>query len=195
MRSRILPFLLRIRENFDLPILLVSHNPVEVLGICDEVVALANGKAIAQGPPVEVLTDSRVYAGIEDGGFENILKATIVEASDQHLIGRLPSGQMLHMPPSPCQLGDSVHFGISATDILIGLASPGRVSARNRLCGKIETIRKSGDKHLLVARLAEKQDSGSLVAELTSDAIEELRLEPGMTIVLFFKTSSLRVYG
>lgn len=195
LQRKILPFLVRIRENFDFPILLVSHNPAEILSICDEVLAIESGQITRRGKPIEVLTDPAIYRGIDEGSFENILQATIVEPARTRTEAVSKNGQRLHLPPVDLRIGDPVHLGISAADILVGLASPGQISARNRICAHIRTIRESGDKHLLVAALGHAKESDSLVVELTADAIDELRLEPDMPIVLFFKTSSLRVYA
>lgn len=40
-----------LRRHFDVPLLLVSHHPLELQVLCDEVIALGSGKVIAQGEP------------------------------------------------------------------------------------------------------------------------------------------------
>ena len=52
----------RIRDDFDLTILLVEHHMSMVMGISDKVVAMEFGRKIADGTPAEVQADERVIA-------------------------------------------------------------------------------------------------------------------------------------
>lgn len=55
LRRRVLPFLIRVRDELDLPMLLVTHNVAEVQALCDEVVVLRQGRVVAHGAVDEVL--------------------------------------------------------------------------------------------------------------------------------------------
>lgn len=44
LKSRIIPYLQRVKEEFPLPILHVTHEEAEVLALCDEVVEISRGK-------------------------------------------------------------------------------------------------------------------------------------------------------
>ena len=55
LKERILPYLRRIREIFQFPILYVTHDPQEVTALCDEVLILDQGRLIGRGPPDIVL--------------------------------------------------------------------------------------------------------------------------------------------
>jgi branched-chain amino acid transport system ATP-binding protein len=50
----------RIRDEFDLTVLLVEHHMTMVMGISDKVVAMEFGRKIAEGTPAEVQRDQRV---------------------------------------------------------------------------------------------------------------------------------------
>ncbi len=54
LKARILPYLLRVRDEFAVPMLFVSHAPAEVMALCDEVLVLDRGRAVAQGAPGEL---------------------------------------------------------------------------------------------------------------------------------------------
>lgn len=51
MKARILPYLTRIRDEFKVPMLYVTHDAAEVTAICDEVVRLDRGNVVEVGPP------------------------------------------------------------------------------------------------------------------------------------------------
>lgn len=55
LKSRVLPFLKRIRDEFHVPMLYVSHDATEVRELCDEVICLEDGKATKRGTPHDVL--------------------------------------------------------------------------------------------------------------------------------------------
>lgn len=58
LKERILPYLFRVRDEFSLPMLLVTHAPAEVMALCDSAVLLDRGKVVAQGTPEELFEAS-----------------------------------------------------------------------------------------------------------------------------------------
>ena len=52
LKARVLPYLARVRDEFAVPMLLVTHAPSEVMALCDEVVVLERGRVVAQEAPV-----------------------------------------------------------------------------------------------------------------------------------------------
>ncbi len=65
LRGKVLPFLRRVREEFDIPLILVSHEPAEVRALCDDMIVLEQGRIVARGQPREVLTQRHVVSLIE----------------------------------------------------------------------------------------------------------------------------------
>ena len=55
LKGQILPFLQRLREEFPISMLYVTHNANEVAALCDEVVMIEEGRVIKRGVPGEVL--------------------------------------------------------------------------------------------------------------------------------------------
>jgi molybdate transport system ATP-binding protein len=54
LRWRVLPYLRAVREAFGTPMLYVSHDPDEVVALCDEVLLLEAGRITARGTPTEL---------------------------------------------------------------------------------------------------------------------------------------------
>ncbi len=55
LKQRLIPFLLRIRDEFRIPLIYVTHDASELIALCDEVLVLENGRIVDRGSPAEVL--------------------------------------------------------------------------------------------------------------------------------------------
>lgn len=51
LKDRLLPHLRRVRDEFCIPMLYVTHSPDEVVALCDEVLMLERGRVAGQGAP------------------------------------------------------------------------------------------------------------------------------------------------
>lgn len=51
LRERLLPYLARVRDEFAIPMLYVTHSPDEVMALCDEVLVLTAGRLTSRGQP------------------------------------------------------------------------------------------------------------------------------------------------
>lgn len=58
LKTKILAFLLHIREQFALPMLYVTHSPAEVMALCQQVLILNKGKVIAHGKPEDYFVET-----------------------------------------------------------------------------------------------------------------------------------------
>ena len=56
LRERLVPYLRRVRDEFGIPMLYISHSPDEVMALCDDVLVLDRGKVVMRGSPAEVFT-------------------------------------------------------------------------------------------------------------------------------------------
>jgi molybdate transport system ATP-binding protein len=55
LKKRLTPFLLRIRDEFRIPLIYVTHDADELGTLCDEVLVLERGRLIDRGSPADVL--------------------------------------------------------------------------------------------------------------------------------------------
>ena len=195
LRRKILPFLIRIKEAFELPIVVVSHNPMELQVLCDEVLILENGRNVMTGSPNELFTSDSLFNVAKEHGFENVFSGTIIEKSDQ--VDRLSlsgkDGDMcIQIPATDALLGDRVLASIGFEKVLIGLEQPRGLSARNCLLATISRFENAGTRWLVHAVVVDAVPE--FVVEVTYDAIEALHLESGARIYLVFKTSSVSTF-
>lgn len=196
LRYKILPFLHRIKEEFHIPILLVSHDPVEVQALCDDLLVLREGEIIAEGKPREVLTNPAVFPVADREGFQNIFQAVIETHEEETSILRIgdeDSPVRIVTPRVTDPPGVKLLIGIAAYDIILGSHRPGGLSARNILPARITDIQSTGTLNLVTVTLA--QHVPKLVVEVTEQSCREMNLTTGKEVYLIIKTASWRILG
>ena len=192
LRARVLPYLLRVRDAFDVPILYITHDPDEVLLVGEVVVVLDRGRAVAQGPPREVMWSRAVLPLSEAMGLENVLDGRVVEAGPLESTVETPGGLRLVLPAA-LETGAALCLGLRARDLLLAADPPGRVSARNVLRATVARCeRLEGDVlvHLRCAGGAGRAEP--LVAKVTTGAAEKLALGPGSDVYVVIKAQAIR---
>jgi molybdate transport system ATP-binding protein len=59
LKARVVEYLQRIRDEFKVPMVYVTHNLEEVFALCDELLVIERGRVVGQGRPQELFTVSR----------------------------------------------------------------------------------------------------------------------------------------
>ncbi len=59
LKRRLIPFLFRIRDEFRIPLIYVTHDAGELATLCDEIMLLEKGRVIDRGSPGDVLPESQ----------------------------------------------------------------------------------------------------------------------------------------
>ena len=196
LRRRLLPFLRRLNEEFEIPSILVSHDPIEVQALCGDLIVLHEGQVIAQGTPSEVLTDTAVYSVAERDGFENVLPGMVLGSSagtsQLRLLDTNPAIE-LTVGSTAAPAMQRVYLGLPARDIMISNTRPAGLSARNILPATIVAVRDLGNAELITVSLG--TDAPELTVEVTLATIQNLGLEVDRQVFLVFKATSCRLYG
>jgi molybdate transport system ATP-binding protein len=184
LRRALLRYLHRVCEQTSAPVLLVSHDPVELYALCEDVWCFERGRIVRRGPPREVLSGSDLAENVLIGEFERNAEGTATVA-----IG----GARLHVPGAGLEAGKKVVVVVRPEDVMLSLDEPRSISARNRLAaGVLGVDRDDG-------RVRVELDLGAgtppFRAELSPAATHELGLAPGKCVFVVFKASSCRVYS
>ena len=190
LKERILPYLARVRDEFRIPMIYVTHNVIEVLTLADWVLLIRDGRLIAQGVPKETLTSGRTLREIPEEQLENVYDVTLVEsdgAAGRSRV-RLASGTELFIPYVTEPNRPTLQVGVSADDILIGSRRPEGISAGNIFPGTVRAIEMIGGQALV------RVDAGEdFCVRVTSGAVARLALGEGTTVFLIIKTRSFRL--
>jgi len=186
LRRRILPYLIRIREEFGLPTLFVSHDPAEVEALCDEVAVLERGRVVARGAPGAVLR----ALPPSGAAYTNVLRGTVRSAAGGTARVEIAPGVEVEVPATGLVAGERAVVAVGADDVLVARERVARISARNRLAGIVAALAGTGAD----VRVDVAVGAGAVVsALLTAGAVRELELAAGVAVELVFKTQSCRV--
>ena len=190
LRARVLPYLLRLRDELELPILYITHDPDEAMLVGETAIVLDAGRVVARGPTREVLWSRAVLPLSEALGLENVLEARVVAGGDGELRAETPRGLVLSLPTADVAPDTVLRLGLRAQDVLIAADAPGRLSARNVIPARVVRLDDAGDGVLV------RLDAGDeLVAKLTASAARELSLAPGVAVHLVIKAQAIRRLG
>jgi molybdate transport system ATP-binding protein len=186
LRARVLRHLLRMRDELEIPILWITHDPDEAQVAGEIAVVIESGRLVASGPPREVLWSRAVLPLSEALGLENVIDARVVETGAHECCVETAGGLRLVLPVA-LPIGESICLGLRAHDVLISADPPGRVSARNLLPARVEQIDLAGGDASVTLDAGEK-----LVARITTGAAERLALRPGSEVHALIKAQALR---
>lgn len=192
LRGRILPYLLRVRDEWNVPIVYVTHHLGEAVALGSELLLLRNGTIEAQGPAVELLSAAGSIGPAPDG-LDNLLCST-VRSHDRtggitHV--QLAGGIDLAIPLATEHVpGAAVTVAVRAEDVLVATEEPRHVSARNRFPARVLAVHRS-DVDVLV-RCGPVAGGAAWLVRLTPGAVDALDLTPDRMVWLAVKSHSVR---
>ena len=188
-RAEILPFLARLREAADMPILYVTHALDEVDALADHLVLMEEGRVIASGG-LEALTarTDLPLAARRDAGV--VISARIAGHDPARGLTRLeiPGGQ-LTLPLQAEPPGTLVRLRLRARDVAVALTPPEAISIQNVLPVTIRSITPTASPHEVFLRLA--LGDTILLSRVTRDAVERLELFAGKPVHALVKSIAL----
>jgi molybdate transport system ATP-binding protein len=187
LKMRIIPFFRRIRDEFRVPMLYVTHDRLETVSLADDMLVLVEGKVAQHGPVPQVLSRP---ANLDVAGLlsvETILPGRVVDSAEgltRVIAGATPLTAATELP---FQSGAEVHVCIRAEDVILSQGK-GPSSARNHLPGMVRSITLEGP----VARV--ELDCGfTLSALLTKQACDELKLKAGDPVAALIKAPHIHL--
>ena len=188
-RDELLPFLDRLHAQSSLPILYVSHSIDELCRLCDYLVVMDEGRAIASGKLQDVLADGGAdRLGGEDLGA--IIETRVVAHENRDGLTRLAfSGGELLVAGRAGEPGQGLRLLIRAADVSICRQRPNDSSILNILPAVVDAVRDASPS-LAVVRL--RVGDERLLARITRRSVRELGLAPGEPVFAQVKSASIR---
>ncbi|MBV4455680.1 MULTISPECIES: molybdenum ABC transporter ATP-binding protein [Pseudomonas] len=181
-KSEILPYLERLHDELDIPVLYVSHARDEVARLADHLVLLSDGKALASGPIGETL--ARLDLPLALGDDAGVVITGTVSAYDEHyqlLTLQLPASTLqMRVAHAPLAVGKALRIKVQARDVSLSLQAEEHSSILNRLPVTVtQEIAADNSAHVLVRLDA---DGTPLLARITRFSRDQLHLHPGQAL-------------
>ncbi|MFT3850362.1 MAG: molybdenum ABC transporter ATP-binding protein [Propionivibrio sp.] len=188
-KQEILPYLEKLHDELDIPVLYVSHSPDEVARLADHLVALDNGRCVANGPLVETLSrlDLPFRLG-EDAGV--VIDAVVSERDPRwHLAAVTLPGGRLWFRDGGHPVGHRARVRILARDVSIARERCEATSIQNTQPATVVAI--ADDTHPALALVRLDMGGTIVIARLTHRAAAALELKPGLAVWAQIKAVAL----
>jgi molybdate transport system ATP-binding protein len=208
LRRRILPYLMRVAEEFDLPSIVVTHDTAEVRLLSREALVLIGGREAARGSPDDLFSGREMLRRFGAAEHVNVLRGRVAHLAEEAAGGRgrritgeavpptweviCAPGLRITVPGEGLRRGAATAVLVRAEDLIVATESPHGLSAQNVLPGTVRALFEAGDDGTIAVSVDVPGTSAPLVAALTPQATARLGLAPGRTIHLVFKTHSCR---
>lgn len=186
-RKNILPYLKRVRDELDIPMLVISHDLSDILKLTNEIYLIDKGRCTGHGSMLDLIEENRNFAS----GTRHVNHLELFSPE------KLPGGLCSCNTAEQNELRITIPF-VPDTDCFSAVLHPDEISLslnavkdisiQNQLPGIIrKIIRLNGSSYCVV-------DAGiSLLVKVTADAVESMGLKPGIKVFCLFKANSLHL--
>ena len=188
-KQEFLPWLERLRDELDIPLIYVSHAPDEVARLADHIVVMEAGRAVAQGPLAETLAriDLPIRLG-EDAGA--VFAATVAERDAEWHLARVEfDGGELWVRDSGVPVGREVRVRVLARDVSIANSRHDDVSIMNLLPATV--VAHAAEDHPSQVLVQLRVGNTLLLGRLTRRSAQRLDLVPGREVWVQIKAVAL----
>jgi molybdate transport system ATP-binding protein len=203
LKGRILPYLMRVRDDAKIPMLYVTHHAGEALALADEAIVLRAGRVEAKGPARDILTPRLLSAFHRDATFENVVDGIVIENDLEDGTAILvptaagpsdsPTGELTLTVPGAADLraGQRATFRVASEDILLLRGKLDGISARNVLGCQVLDVETFG------ADAVVRVETSGLEwrVRVTPAAVRELDIAAGRTLWIAIKTHTFERMG
>lgn len=178
-KQEILPYLERLHDELDIPVVYVSHSPDEVARLADHLVLLDAGRVVASGPIAQMLTRLDLPLAAADEASVVVSGAVAgFDAAYQLMSVQLPGStshlRMVHAARPP---GTPIRLAVKARDVSITLAQPRQSSIVNVIPVLVQEMAQADHPDHILVRL--DADGTPLLARITRYSRDQLGLAPG----------------
>jgi molybdate transport system ATP-binding protein len=190
LKERILPYLGRVRDEFEIPMIYVTHNLTEVLSLADWALMIQQGKLVTQGVPKEAFRATHAIMQIPEEQFENVFTVAFVESDPKtgRTKVRLQTGEELTIPYMQKPATNFIQVRISADDILIATERPEQISASNVIAGVVRRVDLFDGQAVLTVLAGEE-----FYVRITAAAVNRLGLIEDSRVFLIMKARSFHL--
>ncbi|MEW7008017.1 molybdenum ABC transporter ATP-binding protein [Lentilitoribacter sp. EG35] len=193
-RQRLLPFLKAVRDEFNIPMLFVSHEPDDVKQLADHLILVEGGNVIEAGSVSGVFAGDRMQNMLGDRDLGVVLNAKITGHDQEYMLSEaIIDGDLEMLFPvkislDSTKIGKPVRLHLRSRDIAIALQKPIQSSLQNSIAVRIMEIQDVGGGQV---RLQCDCFGQVVLAQITRKSCEELNLQEGQSVFAMIKSVAL----
>ncbi len=179
-KAELLPYIERLRDELEIPMIYISHDFNEVMRLADTLVVVDGGRVARHGPLIELASDPELSPLLGRYEAGSVIACTVAGHDKANGLTQLElAGQAIVVPLIDAEVGSGVRVRLRARDVALALSEPADTSIANRLPGTITEL-VPRDEPFVDAGV----DLGGVVVRslLTRGSVERLGLRPGMAV-------------
>jgi molybdate transport system ATP-binding protein len=186
LKAKIIPYLTRVRDEFRIPMLCVTHDRFEALALADEIVVLVGGKVLQTGPVLDVFNRPASADVAKIVGMETLQPGSITAVNDGLATVKIRDVVLTAVAPDAATR--EVFVCLRGEDVILQRDSGAASSVRNRLPARVVALRAEG------ALVRVELDAGfPLFALITRPACTELGLREGESVTALIKAPAIHL--
>ncbi|MBK8815107.1 MAG: molybdenum ABC transporter ATP-binding protein [Methylococcaceae bacterium] len=187
-KQEVMPYLLKLQQEFNIPIIYVTHSQEEAAQLADTLVLMKNGHVQASGKVSDTLGRIDLPLSKEKDAAV-VWQAVITRHEPEYRLTNVESkGGNLSLPMTDMPLGTKLRVQIHARDVSITLQAPSQTSILNVLPATITGITDDQDGQTVVQLQAGQL---TLLSHVTRKSTQLLALKPGLPVFVQIKGTSL----
>jgi len=189
-KAEIIPYLERVRDEWRLPIIYVSHAVSEVIALATDMAILSEGRILAHGALADVMGRFDLFPAV--GRFEAgaVLEVCVIGHDNVYGLSCLAApGGNIFVPGLNFPIGSKIRVRIRARDVIIAREAPRDISALNVLSGVVAHILEHANNP--IAEVVIDIGGVLLQARITRRSIAALKLAPGVSVFAILKTVAI----
>lgn len=185
-----------IQKRLEIPVVFITHDPVEAFTMADRIAVFDNGRVQQLGSPEDVFYHPKTRYVAEMVGFSNLFDDAVVEGHGEECTFLWSLGTEITAPYIRRMAGDKVSWGIKPENVEI--IDSGNIHAsreedrKNLLDGVIRNVINKGSSRVMSMRL---KDSGAFLnVEVTNHIFDSLKIGKGDECMVRIRTSDMIVF-
>lgn len=189
-KAELLPFIRRVVDTFNVPMIYVSHSLDEMAALTDRMMLLQAGKLVelADTPDLMARLDIKDLSGDREAGA--VIEATVSGHHEHFLLSDLIfEGQTLQVPMIAAEVGSRIRLQLHSRDVAIALSPPLGTSIRNCLAAEVVALQQPADSPYADLQLS--VGTGVIRARITRASAASLNIMTGDQVYALVKSVSV----
>lgn len=189
MRMRLRIDLKKIQSEYGIPMLMITHNPVEAYTMADRLIVYSHGRVEQIGSPKEIFNKPKNRDIARLVGMNNIFKGVVLDVKEEEVLIQSHE-KITALKISGLEIGEEIIWCIRPDQVMVLREDKylGKAVAENLFSGKIIEVIPSGASYLLFL-----EGALNLETEIPAHAFERLNLMVGKIIRVSLKKSAIHI--